>query len=204
MRADDLDFFAELANTVKVRGSVVGWDWPVSPDAQREWFANSIHDTSSRRFTVTEVSSDRPVGLAGLWAIDWHNRSAAPAVKLMPGLATKGAGSDSMMLIAAWSFHDVGLRRLHTTILDSNAASLAMCVRRCGWQVEGRAREAVFRRGEWQDLIQVALLRQEFDAHPLAREYIERVCGPSVEHQDSAVSDHPTTGEEALTRANSH
>jgi len=77
----------------------------------------------------------------------------------------------------AWSFYEVGLRRLYSTILDSNAASLGAYVRKCGWRVEGQAREAVFRGGTWQDLNHVAILRSEFDALPLAKEYIERVCG---------------------------
>jgi RimJ/RimL family protein N-acetyltransferase len=177
MQADDLDFLADLANAVEVRSRVVGWDWPVARDAQREWFAASLRSTASRRLTVTDPALGSPVGMAGLWEIDWHNRSASPAVKLMPGLAPKGAGTDSMMLVAAWSFYEVGLRRLHTTILDDNAASLAVFVRRCRWTVEGRGRQAVFRRGTWRDLVHVGLLRPEFDAHPDAAEYVERVCG---------------------------
>ncbi|MEV4629605.1 GNAT family protein [Micromonospora sp. NPDC049523] len=179
MQADDLDFLTDLANAPQVRGNVVGWDWPVARDAQRDWFQGASRDPRNRRLTVVGLGSGEPVGLTGLWEIDWHNRSALTAVKLMPGAAPKGAGSDSIMLTMAWSFYDVGLRRLHSTILDFNAASLGAYVRRCGWQVEGRDREAVFRRGRWHDLTRVAILRPEFDALPDAPEYVERACGPT-------------------------
>jgi RimJ/RimL family protein N-acetyltransferase len=177
IRAEDLGFLADLANASEVRQNVGGWDWPVSPDAQPDWLAASLRDSRTHRLTVTDAVSGRPIGLTGLWDVDWHNQSALTAVKLMPGVAPKGAGSDSIMLVMAWSFYDVGLRRLYSTILDSNAASLGAYVRKCGWTVEGRAREAVFRGGTWQDLNHVSILRSEFDALPLAREYVERVCG---------------------------
>jgi len=129
IRAEDLGFLADLANTLEVRRNVVGWDWPVSPDAQHDWFAASLRDSHTHRLTVTDVTTGAPIGLTGLWDVDWHNQSASTAVKLMPGTAPKGAGSDSIMLIMAWSFYEVGLRRLYSTILDSNAASLGAYVR---------------------------------------------------------------------------
>ncbi|WP_229398028.1 GNAT family N-acetyltransferase [Micromonospora okii] len=179
-RADDLDFLAELAVADGVRHNVVGWDWPVSRDGQEDWFRQSLRDPRVRRLTVADPATDRPVGLTGLWEVDWHNGTALTATKLMPGATPRGAGTDSIMLIMAWAFHEVGLRRLHSTILPFNAASLGAYVRKCGWRVEGRDREAVFRRGEWHDLLRVAVLRREFDALPDAEEYVERVCGPRI------------------------
>ncbi|SBT67599.1 Protein N-acetyltransferase, RimJ/RimL family [Micromonospora sediminicola] len=177
MAAADLEFLADLTNAGPVRTHVVGWDWPVAADAQREWLAQTHRDGRNRRLTVTDAATDEPIGMTGLWEIDWHNRSALSAVKLMPGRAPKGAGTDSIMLMMAWSFYEVGLRRLHSTILDFNAASLGAYVRRCGWRIEGRERQAVFRRGEWRDLLRVAILRSEFDELPDSAEYVERVCG---------------------------
>lgn len=174
--SDDLDFLADLAEHPEVRGNVVGWDWPASRDAQADWLQASHGNPSTRRFTVTELQSGAPIGLTGLWEIDWHNRSALTAVKLMPGRAPKGAGSDSIMLTMAWSFYEVGLRRLHGAILAFNAASHGAYVRRCGWRVEGREREAVFRNGAWHDLFRVAVLRSDFDALPDAQAYVRRVC----------------------------
>jgi len=178
MRADDLEFLADLANATPVRTHVVGWDWPVAADAQREWFPGALRDPRNRRLTVTELRTGEPVGLTGLWEVDWHNGSALTAVKLMPGVAPRGAGSDSIKLIMAWAFYEVGLRRLHSTILDFNAASIGAYVRKCGWRIEGRDREAVYRRGAWHDLIRVAVLRSDHDALPDTPEYVDRVCGP--------------------------
>jgi RimJ/RimL family protein N-acetyltransferase len=181
VESTDLDFLADLANHAQVRTNVVGWDWPVSRDAQAEWHKGTLFASSTRRLAVTSLATGELVGLTGLWDVDWHNQSALTAVKLMPGLAPKGAGTDSIMLTMAWSFYEVGLRRLHSTILEFNAASIGAYVRKCGWQVEGREREAVFRHGRWNDQLNVAILRPEFEALPDAAEYVTRVgsAGPA-------------------------
>jgi RimJ/RimL family protein N-acetyltransferase len=180
MEVDDLRFLTDLANHPVVRANVVGWDWPVSHAAQADWLRAANGNPSTRRLTVTSPTGE-PVGLTGLWELDWHNRSAVTGVKLMPGIAPKGAGSDSIMLMMAWAFHEVGLRRLHATILDFNAASLGAYVRKCGWRVEGREKQAIFRGGRWNDQIRVAALRADFESLPDAAEYIGRVCAlPAV------------------------
>ncbi|MEH1015174.1 GNAT family protein [Micromonospora sp. CPCC 206060] len=177
---DDLGFLADLANAPGVRHYVVGWGWPAARDAQRDWYDRAVRDPHSHRLAVADLTTGAPVGLTGLWEIDWHNRSALTAIKLMPGATEPGSGSDAIKLVMAWSFYEVGLQRLHSTILDFNAASLGAYVRRSGWQVEGRERRAVFRRGEWHDLVKVAALRSDFDALPDAPEYVERVCGAAL------------------------
>jgi RimJ/RimL family protein N-acetyltransferase len=174
--SDDLDFLAELDAHPEVRGNVVGWDWPVSHDAQADWHKASHGNPRTRRLTVVELETGVPIGLTGLWEVDLHNRSALTAVKLMPGRAPKGAGSDSIMLMMAWTFYEVGLRRLHGAILDFNTASQGAYLRRCGWRIEGREREAVFRNGGWHDLLRVAILRREFDELTNAEAYVRRVC----------------------------
>ncbi|NES15407.1 MULTISPECIES: GNAT family N-acetyltransferase [Micromonospora] len=179
-RTEDLDFLADLANLDQVRHNVGGWHWPVARETQPEWLRRSQADQTVQRLTVADPVTDEPWGLTGLWEIDWHNRSALTAIKLMPGAAPRGAGSDAIMLVMAWSFYDVGLRRLHGSILPFNTASLGAYVRNCGWRVEGRDREAVFRRGEWHDLLRVGILRADFDALTAAEEYVERVCGPAT------------------------
>ncbi|MEU8044024.1 GNAT family protein [Micromonospora echinofusca] len=177
---DDLDLLADLANAGPVRSHVVGWGWPVSRDGQENWFQGGLQARGSCRLSVTDLATDEAVGITGLWEIDWHNRSGLTAIKLMPGRTPRGAGSDAIKLVMAWSFYEVGLRRLHSTILNFNAASLGAYVRRSGWRIEGRHREAVFRRGQWHDLYSVAALRDDFDVLEDAEEYVERVCGTAV------------------------
>ena len=176
----DLDFLTTLANDSHIRAMVVGWDWPVAISRQQDWLAAVAKDPRSVRLTVLDRQSKSPIGLTGLWEVDWHNESAITGIKLMPGISPKGAGSDAIMLVNAWAFYEIGLRRLHSTILDFNGPSIGAYVRRCGWRIEGRERESVFRRGEWCDLYRIALLRSDFANLKSAAEYIDYVCNIDV------------------------
>lgn len=184
----DLDFLAKLANERRVRGMVVGWDWPVSVGGQQEWLASLAGDRRNVRLTVLDKELQTPIGLTGLWDVDWRNRSAMTAIKLMPASAPKGAGSDAIMLINAWAFYEVGLRRLYSTILDFNGPSMGAYVRRCGWRVEGRARQAVLRGGKWCDLYHVGILRDDFAEHNASAEYIGYVFDIDVEDKVEVIT----------------
>jgi len=171
MEVSDLSMMTALANDPRIRAMVVGWDWMVANSNQEEWLRNSSQSLTTRRLTIVEKNSGRPIGVTGLWDLDWHNRGALTAIKLLPGNGIRGAGSDAIMLINAWSFLEVGLHRLYSSILPFNHSSFKAYVDRCGWTVEGRERESVFRNGRWHDLIRVAILASDFQAHPDADEY---------------------------------
>lgn len=159
---DDLDFLADLANDPEVRRRVVGWDWPLSRAGQSRWFASGIDSSTTRRFLV-ETLDGRPLGLTGLWEIDLRNRSAMTALKLggTADVRGKGYGAEAVRLMMDFAFRDVGLHRLHSTILATNAPSLAVYVRKCGWREEGRLRDAVWRDGGFVDLIQIGVLSDD-------------------------------------------
>jgi RimJ/RimL family protein N-acetyltransferase len=177
---DDLVFLAQLANNPQIRSMVVGWDWPVSVSGQRGWLAGVAKNPRSVRLTVLDKQSQSPIGLTGLWNVDWRSGSAMTAIKLMPGVSPKGAGTDTIMLVGAWAFYEVGLRRLYSTVLDFNGPSIGAYVRHCGWIIEGRERESVLRRGEWCDLYHIAQLRSDFDDLKTAIEYVDYVCKVDV------------------------
>lgn len=185
---DDLPVLTALANDPEVRQLVVGWDWPVSAVGQPAWLESTRQSSTTRRMAVINRESGETVGLTGLWELDWHNRSAMSAIKLDVSKAPRGAGSDTVMLINAWAFYEVGLHRLWGSILDFNAASYHVYVRKCGWRLEGIEKESVQRAGGWADLYRVAMLRHDFDAHADADEYRHMICPV-----DPAPFDRPVT-----------
>ncbi len=171
----DDDLLQKLMNDPYVTGNVVGWSFPVSIFSQKNWI-QSNNNNSNYRLAVVDNNSNKTIGITGLWEIDWHNQSAMSAIKLLPEHTKKGLGTEAIMLSMAWAFYSVGLRRLYAEILDFNGPSLGAYVKKCGWKVEGRQREAIFRKGEWHDLYNVAILKREFDVLPQASEFIQTVC----------------------------
>lgn len=160
----DLEFLRDLSNEPEVREKVVGWDWPLSLSAQERWFASGIDNSVTRRFIVEDLEHGQPIGLTGLWQIDWRNRTAETGLKLggQPDVRGKGFGLYSMAALMEFAFEDVGLNRLHATLLTTNEASRALFVQKCGWTEEGVLRKHIWRNGEYRDLMQIGILRDEY------------------------------------------
>jgi RimJ/RimL family protein N-acetyltransferase len=185
----DLAFLQDLANDVRVTSSVVGWDFPVSLHGQESWLARSEGDVRTRRLVVANLDGT-PIGMTGLWDIDWHNRSALTALKLHPDAdRPPRSGSDAIMLMNAYAFYGVGLRRLWGEILDFNAASMGAYVKNGGWRIEGRLRQSVWRDGEFHDSYRVACLVSDFDALPDAELYRQFVTAGEMRPMTNIADD---------------
>lgn len=176
----DLEFLCQLANDPYVSTMVVGWGFPISQVQQVQWIKNQHTNEKTARLVVVDLETNEAIGVSGLWDIDWQNRSAMSATKLLPSKVKKGFGTESIMLTMAWAFYSLGLRRLYGAILDFNAPSMAVYVKKCGWRVEGCQKEAVFRKGRWCDLYNVAILKNEFDLLSSTKSYIEAIHPANV------------------------
>lgn len=172
----DASLLQSLMNDPLISENVVGWSFPVSLHSQDNWIKNSTNNNSTYRFVIVDKQTQEAIGITGLWNIDWHNLSAESAIKILPKKTKKGIGTEALMLVQAWAFYTVGLRRLYAEILAFNSSSLALYVKKCGWRVEGCQKEAIFRKGEWQDLYNVAILKKDFDKLPNAQIFIDFVC----------------------------
>src|SRR5215467_5627841 len=123
---EDLSFMAKMTNDRDVAGMVAGWDFPVALHSQRSWLEESAGDRSAFRFTIVGAEGE-PIGMTGLFNIDWHSRHAIAPIKLyQPALRQKGTGTDVVKTLMAWAFYDVGLQKLQGSILDSNGASCGL------------------------------------------------------------------------------
>ena len=161
----DLAFLRELSNEPFVRDHVVGWDWPLSLAGQEAWYETTLRDGRTRRFIV-ETAGGQPIGMTGLWDVDWRDRTAMTALKLggAEGVRGRGYGTAAIRALMDFAFLDAGLNKLYSTILADNAASRAAYVRKCGWSEEGLLREHVWRHGRYVDLVQIGMLRSDYDA----------------------------------------
>lgn len=172
---EDQAFITELNSEPAIRANVGGWDLPQSEYWQTQWYQSSRPGNTHR--WIVENLEGHKLGLTGLWGIDWHDRNALTALKIggQHGSRGRGFGSDAIKAVMAFAFYDVGLNRLHTTILSSNAPSLRAYSEHCNWKLEGNARKHVWRHGEYVDLLHLGVLKEEFDALPDASDYVNLV-----------------------------
>ena len=71
-----------------------------------------------------------------------------------------GYGRDAVALLLNYGFHYLGTRRI---VLTTNAKNLRAihCFSACGFQEEGRPRKVLWIEGEYTDLVNMSILREE-------------------------------------------
>lgn len=183
MEPDDQMFVHQLNADPVVRANVIGWQFPTSLHQQISWF--TAHDeVNTRRWIIEDLDGQR-IGLTGLWDIDWQNRHAMTGLKIGGPAARRGQGfgTDAILAVMCFAFYDVGLARLHSTILADNTASIVAYTKHCGWEVEGRGRQHIWRNGRFNDVIHIGALRSEFDTNPKAIVYRDALLRSGVDRR---------------------
>ncbi len=124
--------------------------------------ASSGPTPSEIPFVIEERLTERPIGNLTLRAINWRDRHAELGIVIgEEELWGQGYGSDAMLTLLEIGFHWYNLHRIYLIVHADNARGIR-AYEKCGFRVEGRQREAVFRDGRYIDLVQMSILAGEF------------------------------------------
>jgi RimJ/RimL family protein N-acetyltransferase len=101
------------------------------------------------------------VGRCTIFHEDALARWGEVGIALIPEARGSGVGTAALAQLIAFAFVRRNLRRLHLTVLASNAAGIA-AYRKVGFVEEGRRREHCWVRGRYEDEVLMGLLRSEW------------------------------------------
>ena len=161
---EDIDMLRELTNSPDFEKMIVGWSFPISKREQAEWFANAKNGLQRIRYTIV-TKEDGPVGMIGLRDIDWKNGSASGLGMRIAKkeIRTRGLATDAWMTLMRYAFNELRLNRVNGSALSYNKASLRVC-EKVGFKIEGTQRQAVYKDGQFHDVILMGCLRQDYEA----------------------------------------
>lgn len=160
---EDLEMLRELTNDPEFEKMIVGWSFPVSKKEQLEWFEGIKNDLSRLRYTI-ETKEDGAVGMIGLRDIDWKNGSAYGLGMRIARkeIRTKGLATDAWMTLMRYAFDELRLNRINGSALAYNKASLRVC-EKVGFKIEGTQRQAVYKNGEYVDVILLGCIKSDYE-----------------------------------------
>jgi RimJ/RimL family protein N-acetyltransferase len=135
----------------------------VSEGVDRAWFDHYMANRSTAvRLAVCESAGKKTVGMVYLTGIDWVARSGEFSIWIAAvAHRGKGAGTAASRGMLRHAFLDLNLHRLHLTVLADNEVARSL-YRRLGFVEEGRLRSAAFKNGRFVDLVQMAMLSDEY------------------------------------------
>lgn len=154
LEVSDLEKCHKWHNDKSLYDTLVGPFRFVSKQAEHEWLNQKI------AFSFNEVNlaicikeSDRHIGNIYLREINWIYRRAQLEIFIGDSEErSKGYGESAIRQLLSHAFFDLGLEKVHLRVLADNCTAIHV-YEKCGFVVEGRLKNHVFKNGLWKDLI---------------------------------------------------
>lgn len=113
---------------------------------------------------LDKQDGDRPIGIISLIQLDYKNRNAECIIDIgEKDCWGKGYGSEALRLLLDYAFLELNLHRVSLRVFSFNHRAIHL-YEKIGFKHEGISRQAIFRDGGWNDIIQMAILQHEYRA----------------------------------------
>jgi len=164
-RSDLKQFVAWLSNPAQRPFITIRY---ISEALEERWFERALDGMagptpSLLHFVIETHDGHVPIGMVSLDSINWRDREAE--VGIIIGESAQwghGYGSDAMCTILTVAFKWYQLHRVHLRVIADNARAIRS-YEKCGFQLEGRLREAAWVDGEYRDVLVMSILDREYE-----------------------------------------
>jgi RimJ/RimL family protein N-acetyltransferase len=161
----DLPTFVRWFNDPEITQFLGADMWPMSPEAEERWFNRAVEEGRKNLSIETIPLPGQPgilIGNIGLFDFSERNHNAELGIVIgEKDYWSKGYGSDAIKTLLRFAFNELNDHRVTLRVYDFNPRGIR-CYEKCGFQIEGRLRQHIFRHGEWHDEIVMGILRDEF------------------------------------------
>jgi RimJ/RimL family protein N-acetyltransferase len=159
---EDLATFARWINDPEIRDYIKSFV-PMTAADEEEWFA-SLGKRKPNNISLAMVTSDGVlIGNIALHNINWRSRIATTGTLIgEKEYWSKGLGTEAKILLLHYAFDSLNLRKICSQVIAYNTRSQRYS-EKCGYKPDGILKDHVFRRGEYWDLINLAVFREDFD-----------------------------------------
>lgn len=177
LRAPELADVARLhrwSNDPELWSLLAGWHFPFSSRSTEEWVRARRDGNQDGHVFCIDTAEHGIVGTANLVDIDWKNGTAFHGMMIgEPELRGRGLARDTVFTLMRYAFMELGLHRLDSDIVASNARSLAFYTRKCGWRQEGVRKDWYYRNGARHDKLMIGITRDDYLAFAAESHYWE-------------------------------
>jgi RimJ/RimL family protein N-acetyltransferase len=164
-RADITDRYLDWMNDRASSPFLIASRLPVVLEDLERYFEQQVADSTSYLFAVCSKETDEHIGNARLYNISWIDREAIFGWLIGDKNARgKGYGSDTLIQLLRFGFHNIGLHRIYGKVGLANNASIGSTAK-VGLVQEGVLRQSIFANGRFHDAAILGMLRPEFDQH---------------------------------------
>lgn len=138
---------------------------PMTEMAEEKWIEESVARANSDVNLVIEIvnkGTPQAIGSLGLNHLKMKDREGTFGIVIgEKDLWERGYGTEATQLIINYGFEQLNLHRIVSLVCSFNERSLNLH-KKVGFVEEGRRRKAVFKNGQYWDLIEFGVLENEW------------------------------------------
>ena len=139
-------------------------DGPMRPEEIERFFTARALGLESLSLAVHLRDGDRLIGTCALSQLDSDNGSALYHITIgEKDVWGRGYGTEATRLMLGHAFGRLNLHRIALSVFSFNERAIRS-YQSCGFIIEGRAREAIWRDGRWWDEISMSVLHSDWEA----------------------------------------
>lgn len=136
--------------------------WPYGREAALAYIRRVQEARDQLVLAVVSNNGDRHIGNIALQAVHPVYRSAELSILIGdPGSWGMGIGTEAARLIVGHGFSALNLERVACGTFATNTSMIALA-KRLGMKQEGVRRKAAWKDGQWLDVVEFGILRDEF------------------------------------------
>lgn len=133
-----------------------------SPQMARDYITNTLNNSMINVFAICLKENDSHIGNITLQQISSANRSAEFAILIgEPAVYGSGIGFEASNLLMHYGFTTLNLHRIHCGTHAENIGMQRLALK-LGMSQEGLRRDAIFKNGQFADIVEYGILEHEF------------------------------------------
>lgn len=165
LEPSDLEALYLYKNDPTVAALLGGFSNGYSLTDLRDWLEYHRQRKDEILWAIAHADDNHCLGHVGLYQIDHRIRMAEFAIMIGEHAAwAKGLGRACTQFALEYGFDQLNLNRIHLSVLASNERALRL-YRSLGFSEEGHLRQAQFKNNQYMDVLLMAMLREEYQAH---------------------------------------
>jgi RimJ/RimL family protein N-acetyltransferase len=135
---------------------------PMRQDEIERFFTARVVGPDALAMAIHDRATGRLVGTCAFSQLDGDNGSALYHITIGEKDAWgHGFGTEATQLMLDHAFGVLGLHRVALFVFEFNERAIR-AYRRCGFVIEGRSRESIFRDGRWWDELAMSVLESDW------------------------------------------
>jgi RimJ/RimL family protein N-acetyltransferase len=161
---DNLNAFRRWYQDAQVARLARYQDGPMTIEEIDRFFTARALGAETMTMAIHVRDSDRLIGTCAFSQLDGDNGSALYHITIGEKDAWgQGFGTEATQLMLDHAFGVLGLHRIALFVFEFNERAIRS-YQRCGFVIEGRSRESIFRDGRWWDEIAMSILESDWRA----------------------------------------